>query len=69
MYPSLTYFFGVFFFTVGIVNKYCNEKCVDTFSWYMKISIAVRNTDKSNAKADPKNLIIGLLFDSSGSAF
>lgn len=51
MYPSLFCFFMGVFVTVGIVNKLCNEKCVDTVSWYMKIRIAVRNTDKSNAKA------------------
>lgn len=59
-----------FISTVGIVNKLCNEKYVDIFSWHIDIILSLRlqcAVPTSNIKADPKNLILCMLFVSSES--
>lgn len=52
------------------MNKLSNEKYVDIFSWHIDIIFSLRlqcAVPTSNVKADPKNLILGLLFVSSES--
>lgn len=52
------------------MNKLCNEKYVDIFSWHIDIILSLRlqcAVPTSNIKADPKNLIFGMLFVSSES--